>query len=761
MSFMRLSVAGRVYGAFGVVIVLMIGLLVIAISGLRSTSETFDTYRSAADRSNEISSLLESLTQTRLAFAAYDGQSSSANVEALETRVAELVDSHRRAVEDGILGVNGDMDALVGAYVDAVHAIGTLDTSIAALSADMDEAGLLATETLAELITETSQSANLNARAAATSGLAMEKILMARLTAHQMADAPGQAQFDELVGFGQAAIDTLTQLRSIFFRTEDITRVDSVTTAMTDYIGLVEEMFARLSERQALQADLTAADGALVAAYAGQVETIHGEQRALGLQAHDQSEQAQMIALAGGLAILALGTVLAIIMARWMSGFVRSTASNMHELASGRLDIELPVKRGAAEFQQITRALETFRDNARVMREMDAEKLEGHQRQAEAYAKRADLQKRVKAIVDGAAAGDFSARIEVRYGDPELDDLLGSINMLMETVDRGLAETGSVLSAMASADLSKRVSGEYHGAFARLTSDTNALADAFTEVVAKLQETSRALKVATGELLTGTNDLAQRTTRQAATIEETSASMEHLSGTVSRNADYAREAVVKAESAADLAERGGKVMGQANAAMQRITTSSAKVSDVIKIIDDIAFQTNLLALNASVEAARAGEAGRGFAVVAVEVRRLAQSAAQASSEVKVLVEQSLGEVSSGTQLVGQAADTLSSIHRAVIENAEVMRAIAEASQDQNAAIDEVGTAVRALNEMTQHNAALVEETNAAIEQTEAQATDLDRIVDIFRVSEGTEAADLTAWEADEEAPVVVRHSRQA
>jgi methyl-accepting chemotaxis protein len=173
-------------------------------------------------------------------------------------------------------------------------------------------------------------------------------------------------------------------------------------------------------------------------------------------------------------------------------------------------------------------------------------------------------------------------------------------------------------------------------------------------------------------------------------------------------------------------------------AMARITTSSGKISNIIGLIDDIAFQTNLLALNASVEAARAGEAGKGFAVVAVEVRRLAQSAAQASSEVKALIEQSGAEVKSGSKLVDEAAGKLQAMLTAARSSNELMESIARQSKDQAEAIEEVNSAVRQMDEMTQHNAALVEETNASIERTEEQAVELDRIVEIFRTGDSDE-----------------------
>lgn len=301
--------------------------------------------------------------------------------------------------------------------------------------------------------------------------------------------------------------------------------------------------------------------------------------------------------------------------------------------------------------------------------------------------------------------------------------------------ERLVARLEDGLTRLAGGDLSGHIEDDFGGQYEELRQAFNVSVAQLKTIVGDLRETSRSVRLATGEILSGANDLSERTTKQAGTIEQTSAAMEQLAITVVENARKAEDASAKAGDVSRSAEEGGEVMRLANRAMEEITSSSAKISSIIGMIDDIAFQTNLLALNASVEAARAGEAGKGFAVVAVEVRRLAQSAAEASSDVKTLIEQSAREVSGGSKLVSDAAGKLTSMLEAVRQNTMLLDGIATACRDQASSIEEVNVAVRVMDEMTQHNAALVEQINASIEQTETQAGELDRIVDVFRISD--------------------------
>lgn len=296
---------------------------------------------------------------------------------------------------------------------------------------------------------------------------------------------------------------------------------------------------------------------------------------------------------------------------------------------------------------------------------------------------------------------------------------------------------GDSLERLAGGDLGSSIDTAFAGEFDVVRQAFNHTVERFGHIMSRLRDTSGMLKTATSEILSGANDLAARSSRQASAIEDTSAAMHQLATIVAENAGRAESANVQSRTMLEAAERSGEVMRSANAAMERIAASSAKISKIIGMIDDIAFQTNLLALNASVEAARAGDAGKGFAVVAVEVRRLAQSAANASNEVKTLIEQSAQEVQGGSQLVSDAAARIAGMLDAVDGNGRLVGEMASAGVVQSGAIGEVTRAVRAMDEMTQQNAALVEQINAAIEQTEGQAAELDGLVMQFVMGRNT------------------------
>jgi methyl-accepting chemotaxis protein len=444
---------------------------------------------------------------------------------------------------------------------------------------------------------------------------------------------------------------------------------------------------------------------------------------------------------------LIAGAAISLVTARAIVRPIVAMTGAMERLADNQLDVEVPSKERGDEIGSMAAAVEVFKQNAIEVRDLNAADAQRNAEARKRAAAMAELMRALGEVVDAAVRGDFQQRIDLRLEDADLAEVARGVNELVSTVDRGVTETGGVLSALARTDLTARVTGDYRGAFAKLKDDTNSVVDNLTRVVGQLRQTSRTLRTATGEILSGANDLAERTTKQAAALEETSAAMEQLSHTVGDNAQRASQASDQSRQVSATAEGTRDVMQQANAAMERISSSSAKISNIIGLIDDIAFQTNLLALNASVEAARAGDAGKGFAVVAVEVRRLAQSAASASSDVKALIEQSSTEVAGGSKLVAQAGERLAEMLSSVRESTGLITAMSAASQEQSSAIMQISTAIRQMDEMTQHNAALVEETNAAIEQTEGQARELDKVVDVFVTVEGPDKAPAAAPKA--------------
>ncbi len=482
-------------------------------------------------------------------------------------------------------------------------------------------------------------------------------------------------------------------------------------------------------------------------------DAIEAATKTVTADASASSQSAQFVDIASLVLTLVLGVALVLLSRKFISGPLVKMTKAMRDLAGGMHDIDTSGVQRIGEIQAMQGVIGTYK-NALADRSRLAVEAEQSSARTEAKAKEVDaLNLELSRVAQAASDGDFSQRVNATHSDPGLAALADTFNGLVGNVDRVLAETLGVMSALAHADLTVRMQGDYRGALAELKTNTNSAVDNLGEIVGQLRRTSVGVKTATGEILAGANDLAERTTKQAAAIEETSAAMEQLSSTVLENAKRAEQASTKAQNVSDTVALTGEVMTRSNDAMGRISTSSAKISNIIGLIDDIAFQTNLLALNASVEAARAGDAGKGFAVVAVEVRRLAQSAASASSEVKVLIEQSAGEVTSGSKLVAEATQKLIDMLSSVKESADLIKDISSASREQSSAIAEVSTAIRQMDEMTQHNAALVEETNAAIEQTEGQANELDRIVDQFVVdNSNSRPAAPPAREARQSAP---------
>jgi len=282
-------------------------------------------------------------------------------------------------------------------------------------------------------------------------------------------------------------------------------------------------------------------------------------------------------------------------------------------------------------------------------------------------------------------------------------------------------------------DLTRRMPVQSKDELGALAAAFNKFVESLNATILRVRDSSRAIGAATGDIASGNMDLSARTEAQASNLEETAAAMEELTSTVHNNTANAEQANKLVAGTAESAKRGGDVVGQVVEKMASITASSNKISDIIGVIDGIAFQTNILALNAAVEAARAGEQGRGFAVVASEVRNLAQRSAAAAKEIKELITESVQQVADGGKLADSAGAAMQDIVKSVQNVAGLMQEIASASQEQSLGIDQVNQAVTQMDNTTQQNAALVEQAAAAAQSLSEQAARLEEVVGLFKL----------------------------
>ncbi|MBL0727699.1 methyl-accepting chemotaxis protein [Piscinibacter sp. HJYY11] len=305
---------------------------------------------------------------------------------------------------------------------------------------------------------------------------------------------------------------------------------------------------------------------------------------------------------------------------------------------------------------------------------------------------------------------------------------------LVRSIRQPLEESIRVAGAIAEGDLTQTISTTRKDEFGSLMRALQHMNESLGRVVGNVRSSTDSISTASAEIATGNTDLSSRTEQTASNLQQAASSMEQLTGTVRQSADSARQANQLASSAAEVAQRGGSVVAQVVSTMDEINASSKKISDIIGVIDGIAFQTNILALNAAVEAARAGEQGRGFAVVAGEVRSLAQRSAEAAREIKGLIGSSVDKVEAGSRLVADAGATMNEIVGSVQRVTDIIGEITAASTEQSDGIGQINSAVTQLDQMTQQNAALVEESAAAAESLREQAHRLAEVVAVFKVA---------------------------
>ncbi|MEO1331337.1 MAG: methyl-accepting chemotaxis protein, partial [Pseudomonadota bacterium] len=356
------------------------------------------------------------------------------------------------------------------------------------------------------------------------------------------------------------------------------------------------------------------------------------------------------------------------------------------------------------------------------------------------------IQEQIDQAVGAAVDGDFTQRVDATGAPDQLRIVAEKINTLLSSVDAGVSDTSAAVEALSNGDLTHEMTGSHRGAFATLQQNVNASIAKLSEVVGAIHGAAHRISMRTDNIRDGASQLSSRTESQASTLEETAATMEEITATTKESASSAANASSMVGTALSDAEASGRIVGEAVEAMQRIEASATRISEIISVIDAIAFQTNLLALNAAVEAARAGDAGKGFAVVAAEVRALAQRAGDAAKDIRELIEESGAHVTSGVSHVHQTGDALTKIIDDVKSVTDRIREISSAASEQASGIAEITSAVNSMDEMTQQNAAMAEQSANGAGELSDEAQKLMQLVSHFRARGGEQpaaAADVT------------------
>ena len=395
-----------------------------------------------------------------------------------------------------------------------------------------------------------------------------------------------------------------------------------------------------------------------------------------------------MLALGGGGSV-----VVAVMMGRLLNRAIAVPISAMTDvmdrLAAGDNTVEAPEIGRGDEVGRMARAVQAFKDAA--IEKLRLEGMTGEQRR-QAEAERARAAQQQAKVVDGLAVG---------------------------------------LERLAAGALAFRLSEAFPEGYEKLRADFNSAIEAIQKTVIEVAANASAVRTASSEISQASENLSRRTEQQAASLEETAAALDEITATVRRTAEGAVQAREVVGSASQAAERSGAVVRDAVAAMSEIETSAQQISQIIGVIDEIAFQTNLLALNAGVEAARAGEAGKGFAVVAQEVRALAQRSADAAKEIKALISASTDQVARGVGLVGQTGEVLKRIVGEVSQITSLVSEIAASAEEQSTGLQQVNTAVNQMDQVTQQNAAMVEQASASSHALASEADALTRLIGRF------------------------------
>lgn len=740
------GITRRIYTGFGIILGLLVISAGISTFATWSLSSVFTEYRGTARQSLSVNQEIENLFQTRMAALKYRIESSDEAATEVQNNVQEIIALQPMIEElfhsspewaDRIRELTEDANE----YAKAFNRMVELQSKREELVSMLVKIGPKARKQLTSVMETAYRDAD--ADAAYYAGIAQEQLILGRFYTERYlltnsAEAFNQANYHFK--------ETTQKLNSLMSLLENVTRRSATTSTLKDvstYVETLATLYSILTERNSIRnQQLDVIGPQMQKEYKLIIDAISERQNVIGPRGSDRATLMMILVAAIALVSFLVGGWLALQISKSVSNNIEMFASDMDALANDNFDIEIKGAEHSHELGLMAKALKVFRDNGLRVKALATEKKQAdaiaaqERADEEARTKRmSELQSALGAAVDTAVAGDFSVRVPVRFEDEVLNNLAEGVNLLLETTERGLNETVNVLAAMSQGDLTARIKSEYKGAFDKLKQDANKTNKQLASIITKIKDNASSVNAAAGDISVGNNNLSKRTEAQAANLEETSSRMQEMTESVKQNADNALEANQFVINAQKQAQEGVDIVSQAVTAMHEIDDSSKKITQIINVINEIAFQTNLLALNASVEAARAGEHGRGFAVVASEVRELAGRSATAAKEIEDLISDSSNRVGEGSRLVNQSGQTLQVIMDGVKKVTDIVASIAAASQEQASGIEQVNKAIAKIDNVTQQNAALVEEAAASAEAMNGQSNELNDLVEFFTFNE--------------------------
>ncbi|PYB77046.1 HAMP domain-containing methyl-accepting chemotaxis protein [Rhizobium wuzhouense] len=726
----NMKIGQKIYLGFGLVLLVLCGVAGSGIFANITNKAMFGEYRAAAKQTNAASSIQANMLDARLAFRKYRAEPT----EELHQEALERLKATKASIDSLIALSTSDAEkAKISSFHAMVDTYAKAFEDVVALQNQRDEIVSGTFEKLGpEMATELGTIAKTlensgDLQSAAVIEDAKYAVATMRLSTNKFLLSNNKAAHDTALESATAAYGGLDQALSKVKSDKDKAGIEEVIDDFSTYNTALQKIDDIINSRNEIINNTMNTTGNSLSDGVEQLKVeLKKAQDTLGPEIQATMETGVITGMTlGGLGVV-LASIIAFVIARGITRPIGAITHAMGALADNRLETEIPGLDHRSEIGLMAKAVDVFKQNALKIRQLAAQ-------EAALQEKNADLQSNIATVVNAAVAGDFSHRITKRYDNPDLDAFAANVNTLVESVDTGIAETGRVINALSQGDLTESMEGQYQGVFAELQRNVNETMTTLRRLMEEVRQSSDAINGGADEIRDASNDLSKRTETQAASLEETSSALEEITVAVKTSTERAQESSRMVADARQFAERSSGVVEDATAAMARIEQASNEITQIINVIDEIAFQTNLLALNAGVEAARAGEAGKGFAVVAQEVRELAQRSATAAKDIKALINKSGEEVQTGVRLVTTTGDALREIQTRVIGIAGQVTSIATAAQEQSTGLHEISTAVNQMDQMTQQNAAMVEEAAASTNRLADETAHLKALISRFKV----------------------------